>query len=858
MLDLPLSSEERYRRFRSLVDRFPFLAAQDENGILNRYKGAYPNPYPSLKPDQTLTPPYVDENDDPHMHASAADIDDLLNSVNGWSGIQDSSADAHVEESPTLRKQRRRKTVSNSVSISDVKDRSAAHNEKASLASSHVPHLPSHIRRILIELRGLMEDDFNALCESYVSQTYYPPSKASAVILPRFRTMPKILKAWLDIHVRMKTRVDYMWRNSGPQILRYDPLGKLSPGNERHEAERCLYAAFRVFDKTFAGRDGYHDHRLAGTYHFIPKFETDKWNDDSNFFVTDKEFEDLIEDMDKDKDDPVQRSYVAEHCDEGFEHRGLGFDNEGQRFQKVESYKTVVRGKVILDDLSKPSNLVTGEQGAPKQWPVIKPKDAKCLVETGSSSKITRPLTPSGERHRKIARLDTTPTGSSKSEKGDSAVSSDSFKTACESLQVKDSTPDNELRPIPVYHGPRHYKPNRRTSRSSKAGNFGYDSQEKSTKKVFGVVKGRLEQIEGRGSESSQSGLNSFDTSLFNPRPLLPSPVEATSPHSSQYDTRELVRSPVTPTPLGPRGCQPRSNAISSPQNYRSFGPNPPAPPPAMGTFYPIPIPHAQQSPHFTSNNYHAHAGAVYHFGACDNRIGSGVQTGFAQSVNNGPDYGSNHHSSTQHHMQNHTQYHMQHPIHYSMQHSIQRHVEYQQMYGNNGYTHHTQVSPGNWSSDSTISMISQLNTNPGLPAQSYQPETPSKRGTTSQTEPPSGNPVSGQWAPRQQPVKKSPLSDGRTTHPFDNTPIRLNLPPSSKSTTREKAIVRFKKHKDCAKIEKILQDAAKAAPEKKIMFTETFDSKPTKIILSAPAGSNIRGWVVSLAPEAFVEMSMN
>jgi hypothetical protein len=69
--------------------------------------------------------------------------------------------------------------------------------------------------------------------------------------------------------------------------------------------------------------------------------------------------------------------------------------------------------------------------------------------------------------------------------------------------------------------------------------------------------------------------------------------------------------------------------------------------------------------------------------------------------------------------------------------------------------------------------------------------------------------------------------------------------------------VITFRGHKECAKARKVLQDAISAAPEKKILLMETFEVKPTTIVLSGLAGNNIRGWVKKFLPHARVDISM-
>jgi hypothetical protein len=157
--------------------------------------------------------------------------------------------------------------------------------------------------------------------------------------------------------------------------------------------------------------------------------------------------------------------------------------------------------------------------------------------------------------------------------------------------------------------------------------------------------------------------------------------------------------------------------------------------------------------------------------------------------------------------------------------------------------------------------MSSQFNNTPGLSMLGYQPETPSRnekkrkqRATDDGRSPSAISPLE----PLAKRPTNDPLSDPRTPRLFDSSPIQFTLPPSSfKFTAREKAVITFRGHKECAKARKVLQDAISAAPEKKILLMETFEVKPTTIVLSGLAGNNIRGWVKKFLPHARVDISM-
>ena len=838
---------------------------------------------------QYQTPSGVASYDAPAAYNSTPDVERMLGDRRGSWKDPDEYSD---QDSPTLRKQRRRKAASHPLNDARLEQggTSIQQHTGASYSSNYqlsppviAPQVPEANDDSTFDFRNR---GFSAMCNGYVSQHYYCPSAESTIIMPRFEQPPDFIKNWLNHKIAKKKRGDATDGFNSPQVLRYEPLGDLDPQNEKHEATRCRLAAELIFDQDVTGQSDCYDHDMAGAYHFIPKSQTDKWNDDSNFFVTDKEFDEFVEGMDKDsescsklhnnnvpqvvEEDEMEYELTAPNLGQPVEdNRGeLWNDSTHQVVEDVEmehGFTTSILDPPAKETVSCTKADVPQDQDLPNQPPkqpeppmemeeqVLpnSPKQTESLAETGTVPKPVHPLTPTEERRRKAVRLDTTPTNSPMIlEPLDSAGSPDSFKTAHGSPQITDLISGSKLLPIQSFHADRPSTPDRRASRSSKGRKPTYGS-DKTTKNVFAVVEDRREQLEGQSSNASPTGSGNWEGTPPRLRPLEPSPLEGYGTGGPRYGAGGIIQSPGTPTHSGRRESRLSSSFGLAQQNPPSFIPQPiaPKPLPTIGMFYPKSNPNAQvQQPQpFSGNRQHGSPVSTHNFDMWGNRIGRGEHFGFSQPENRAAGQTSYPVANT--------------PMQYSMQPPPQRHMEYHQAYTANMQMHHGPTSPGNRSSDSTISAASQLNTSPAFPRQGYQPETPSKnekmRNQMPSSDGPSPSPLSAPGLPGQLSMN-NPLSDPRTPRSFDSTPIKFNLPSSaSKSAAREKAVITFRGHKECAKAQKVLEDAATASPEKRIVFTETFNDRPTTITLSAPAGNNIRGWVKTLLPYARVEISM-
>jgi hypothetical protein len=768
--------------------------------------------------------------------------------------------DSIDQSSPTLSKQCRRKKVSDRLDLARLEyDTVITQPHEGFTWPSNSQSSPPAVASAERENRqeNLSREELSTACTSYVSENLYPPSLESADVLPRHSQPSTKEKTWLDQQIARKEKRDAAEGFNSPNALLYDPLGDLTPQNEKHEAARCRRAAELIFEQYLTGQSDWYDHEMVGVYHFIPKSETDKWHDDSNFLITDKEFEELVDSMDDGKEEhiePPQNDTTKAVENVTMENTSTASTNDvnvqPEKETEPSSKEVMVHHPVPLDQAVKQSENIK-EQGTIREQAVERPiNQTESLIEKETVLKRFHSLTPTGEPKRKVARLDTTPMRSlGVLEPLGSAESRDSFETACESPQAVRTNLKDEPLPIPSFHTERPSTPTPRTSRLSKGRKARHRSEEKTTKNVFAVVEDRLEQVERRSPMAPPSGTANWRGPPPSPRPLQPPPIGGYPTREPQYYVENAYGSPDTPKPSSGGRSISTSSFVPAPLHNQSMIPQSTAPNlgPTMGTFYPNPDSYGQQ-PHQLCGNEQYDFTASYVVDIWGNRVGDSEQMGYSQASSNvGPGHSSHFvaNNRTQH----------------AMQQSVQGPIEHHHRYTGDMQLHRSQVSFGNRSSDSTISETSRPNSSQGLPRLVHQPETPSKGGEISeQILSGSGHsPISSMNLGQR--VNSSVTrfrSDPSTLGIFDSTPIKFNLPPpASKSAAREKAVVTFRGHKECAKAHKVLEYAAKATPEKKIMFTETFEDKPTTIILSGPAGNNIRGWVKKLLPYAQVEMSM-
>lgn len=697
---------------------------------------------------------------------------------------------------------------------------------------------------------SLSRNDFSEMCKSYVSEHYHLPSDEKAVILPHQSQPSKQVTEWLDnkIDKRKETKANEGF--DSPNVLQDDPLEDLTPQNEEHEAARCLRAAELIFDQDVTGQSDWYDHGMEGAYHFIPKEETDKWNDDSNWFITDQEFNHLIDEMYPDPKESAKLPQTNNNraTDDAIMKDASTSSSTSGKEKELKETKSTGEGaegknQLELEPSFRPCTPLIEKEGAHKQihkdQQLEKPDSEPLTAEGAMRGQILDPLiqqtrgsmvqeariknvhslTPPRGPKTKVARLDTTPQHSpAVVEPFDSAKTLDSCKIVVGGSQAAGTDTDNQSTPAPSFHTDEPTTPTRKLSSVSKGRKAAYDSQEKTTKNVFAAVDSRGEQPEKSAFSSNPSAIVGWGDTSHGLQQLQPSPHKG---HSSGA---------LLGTPLNEFGRASSSFSASPPQPAQSSNPLSIKPKigPETGTFFPITDLRNQQTQEFGGNNNCSSTIGNYHLDAWGNRAGYREQLGhFQHNSNRGKGKFANPIAN------NHTEYPMAH----------QR-----------GYTAHSdlqlnQIFPGNQSDNNTIAAASRFNEPPRRSTQSWQ-SMPYGNSSFHSTQ-------LKRIAPAHQGKTVEPF-DPRALRSFDTTPIKFNLPPSTpKASPREKVVINCRGHKECAKVQEMLEKAAKDVPAKRIMFTETFEYRPTKTILSAPAGNNLRGWVMRLLPHAQVDASM-
>ena len=720
---------------------------------------------------------------------------------------------------------------------------------------------------------SLSQKELTDMCKSYVSEHYHLPSDEKTVVLPRHNQPSTKVSEWLNSRIEKQKERDANRGFDSPHVLQYEPLGDLAPQNEKHEAARCRRAAELIFDQDTTGQSDWYDHGMEGAYHFIPKEETDKWNDDSNWFITGKEFSQLVDDMYPDpKSVELPQRNTNEAADDIIIKDEVTASNTNIKDQTLEEVKPSREEDVGKDqleweppleqDTSLTKKETTDEQIVKDQQ--IKKPETESLTADGTIQeqildqltqqtedsaiqlarvKNVHSLTPTGETKRKVARLDTTPQRSTGAvEPFYSAKSLDSVKTAIGSPQVAEITADDQSMPIPSFHTDRTTTPTRQYPSSSKIQKPWYGSQDKITRNVIAAVDNIREQLESHVSSAAPPNIVSWGNTRPELRQLQPSPIEGYSSRAHLGSPRNAFGREGFPSPSGIRRSTLSSSLAPAPQPAQSSNPQPIRRKvgPVMGTFFPMPYPHNQQTQQFGADQHRSFTTGNYHLDARGNRAGYGQQTGSFQ-----PNRNRGHGQIAQTIANNPMQYPMAHYQACPAQMDVQQ----------------SETSLGNKSENGTITSASRFHEPPGYSGRGYQPTTPNKS-----TEPWQQMSSGSSSFASLQLTLAAPANQGKTVEPFDPrtprtidaTPIKFNLPPSApRITAREKVVINCQRGKECAKTQRMLENAAKEVPARRIMLTETFMDRPTKIILSAPAGDNLRGWVLNLLPHAQVDASM-
>lgn len=389
----------------------------------------------------------------------------------------------------------------------------------------------------------------------------------------------------------------------------------------------------------------------------------------------------------------------------------------------------------------------------------------------------------------------------------------------------------------------------------------------KTTKNIFAAVQRRNGQLGGRGLNFLTPGREcSWGGGPSRPRPIQPSPVARNSTPSYQVHASNIFGSRGFPMPTAGQGSGSPPSFVPAPDRYQNFYHQPIIPNTGSATplsFVPNSHLYGSQPQQFPGNNLMNPTVAQTHFNAWGNRVGHGGQMGFPQP----PYHGDSSYSPSSdakdpmpHAQTSAANVQMQHcrmstpytPINDSRRTICHIPLKY------------GQISPGNQSMGSPVSPASQLfgsENSPQYPlGQCYQNESPTATRMLRKNSNASGQVSNPQVKPQQrtlEPLLRPPI-DFSLQKPTESTPIKSKLPQlAPKYASREKAVILFRGHKECAKALKTLQDAAQSSPDLNISFAENLEQNPTTITISAPAGKMIRGWVKKLLPHAQIEISM-
>jgi hypothetical protein len=680
----------------------------------------------------------------------------------------------------------------------------------------------------------MSNEDFIAACRSCVAEKFRSPSLQASSTPEHEPAGPDQIAEdaviCLDQRVSQQGKSVELDSQEGAKALEYDPLGDtLTLEQEKHEAARCLDGAILIFQQDPTGRKDWYDHDIIQLHENISTLGTDKWHDDFAFLMPGDEFEILVENLDIDKNESIQPPE-----------------------QNINKFSE----NLTMKDMSNACNTSIHYETA-EQTQYFTPKDKMPEQDI--------PLSPAGDPNCKIMRLETTPKVRSHVTKHNSSKSEASFMTAQGSHEPRGSNFDDEASNARdsrnmAPSSPEQTVPSQSKSKKAKSG-----TKEKTTKNIFAAVQRRNGQLGGRGLNFPIPGREwSWGGGPSRPRPIQPSPMARNSTPSYQVLAPNIVGGSF-PMPTAGQGSGPRPSFVTAPEHHQNFHHQSIIP--TTGSAMPlsfVPNSHlyGSQPQQFPGNIPMNPAVAQTHFNAWDNR-GQGGQMGFPHpQYHGGRSYSA---SSTANNPMQHAQtpaanVQMQHgrmsapymPLNHS-----QRPIGHIPMqYG--------QISPGNQSVGSPVSPASQLFGSGNSPqyslGQGHQDESPTANRmlrknsyATGQTPNPQVNPQLETQAPLLR-----PRPDFSSRKPSESTPIKSKLPQlAPKYTSREKAVIIFRGHKECAKALQTLQDAAQSSPDLNISFAENLEQNPTTITISAPAGKMIRGWVKKLVPHAHIEMSM-